>query len=196
MMMLNKTSFQFPGVEGCQKFEVKSPIRTWLTSDTHFNHKNIVKYEPEARPFADRAEMDEALIGRWNAVVGKDDEVFHLGDFALASLNRIAGYVSRLNGRIWLLLGNHDRDTHGLLERAESLGFAGAVNGFILLDGKYILSHEPLLTTDIPDGYVNLFGHVHGHSSYQTVGENSACMCVERNHCTPFNFAEVDGWFR
>ena len=52
---------------------------TFFTSDTHFNHANIIRFCN--RPFIDVAQMNETLIANWNKVVGEDDTVFHLGDF-------------------------------------------------------------------------------------------------------------------
>ena len=53
-------------------------------------------------------EMDEGLIQNWNRVVGKDDLVFNLGDFAFATNGRWKELINRLNGHIHLILGNHD----------------------------------------------------------------------------------------
>ena len=52
----------------------------WFTSDLHFNHLNILKYEPKSRPFENVAEMNEALIKNWNDRVKPEDTVFVLGD--------------------------------------------------------------------------------------------------------------------
>ena len=52
----------------------------WLTSDLHFGHENIIRYCD--RPFADVDAMNRALVDRWNEVVGDDDVVWVLGDFA------------------------------------------------------------------------------------------------------------------
>jgi hypothetical protein len=52
----------------------------YFTADTHFNHANIISFCQ--RPFASVAEMNEALIAKWNARVGEGDLVYHLGDFA------------------------------------------------------------------------------------------------------------------
>ena len=178
-----------------REFGVMPSDNVWITSDTHFHHRNIIKYESLHRPFATIDEHDEELIRRWNSVVYPKDVVFHLGDFAFAGKTRIKEYVSRLNGRIHLLLGNHDRDVSNLVEEATSLGFDGATDGFIILDGKFILSHEPIVTNLIPDGYVNLYGHVHGHLQFADRECNRACMCVERNNCTPFDYHTVKGWY-
>lgn len=83
----------------------------WFTSDTHFNHENIVKYSN--RPFTDLGEMTEVLVKNWNEVVEKGDTVYHLGDFALSygkqSVDVIDKLLSRLNGQKHLIKGNHDR---------------------------------------------------------------------------------------
>ena len=51
--------------------------KVWFTADTHFGHKNIIRYCQ--RPFVDVEEMNRVLIENWNSVVSPDDLVFHLG---------------------------------------------------------------------------------------------------------------------
>ena len=51
----------------------------WFTSDTHWGHANILKYDN--RPFATIDEHDEELVRRWNAVVAPGDVVYHLNIF-------------------------------------------------------------------------------------------------------------------
>jgi calcineurin-like phosphoesterase family protein len=83
-------------------------MTTFFTADTHFGHANIIRYC--GRPFASVEEMDEAMIATWNTVVGKEDTVFHLGDFALGTdAKSIRAVFARLNGRKRLIVGNHDR---------------------------------------------------------------------------------------
>lgn len=81
----------------------------WFTADHHFGHRNIIRFC--GRPFQDVDEMDEVLIEEWNATVGSQDEVWHLGDFACrCGPNRAANIFGRLSGRsIHLVRGNHDR---------------------------------------------------------------------------------------
>lgn len=72
----------------------------FFTSDTHFgDHRtlNIGK-----RPFGSVAEMDEALIAKWNAVVGPEDEVWHLGDVARRPTD-VSTLLARLHGTKHLL---------------------------------------------------------------------------------------------
>ena len=78
----------------------------YFTSDTHFGHARII--ELCARPFANVDEMNEALIQKWNAVVGPDDVVYHLGDFFMGPKETVL-LRKRLNGKIVLIKGNHDK---------------------------------------------------------------------------------------
>lgn len=83
------------------------PTKTiFFTSDHHFGHTNILKFCD--RPFRDIAEMNEELIHRWNERVAPDDEVYHLGDFALSTPDRTAEILDRLNGTKYLIVGNHE----------------------------------------------------------------------------------------
>ena len=52
--------------------------KVFFTADLHFGHENVIKLD--GRPFANVEEMDEELIRRWNAKVGKGDLVYVLGD--------------------------------------------------------------------------------------------------------------------
>ena len=79
----------------------------FVTSDTHFSHARIS--ELADRPFSTVAEMDAALIGRWNDVVAPDSVVLHLGDLALGAIAESLPLTAHLHGRRLLVPGNHDR---------------------------------------------------------------------------------------
>ena len=83
-----------------------SEVNIWFTSDTHFNHNNIIRFCN--RPWNTVEEMDKALIENWNSVVKPDDIVFHLGDFAFAPNSKWKTLLQALNGKIYLIVGNHD----------------------------------------------------------------------------------------
>lgn len=82
----------------------------YMISDTHFGDAGaILKYE--GRPFKDGHEMNEQMIENWNRVVGAEDTVYHLGDFACGmDAGEITAILGRLNGHKILIAGNHDRD--------------------------------------------------------------------------------------
>jgi calcineurin-like phosphoesterase family protein len=53
--------------------------------------------------------MNEALTARWNERVGLQDDVWHLGDFAVRiSGDAIAALLAQLHGRKHLIIGNND----------------------------------------------------------------------------------------
>lgn len=85
----------------------------YLTSDLHFGHKNIIKFCD--RPFPDVPTMNEMLIANWNSVVGPDDTVIILGDFAMGDRKENVPYAKRLMGKKILVTGNHDHCWPGLV---------------------------------------------------------------------------------
>jgi calcineurin-like phosphoesterase family protein len=86
---------------------MKREKQIWFTSDTHFGHKNIIKFS--SRPFKDENHMDEELVKSWNEVVHKDDDVYHLGDVSLGNPTKLTDILNRLNGNIHLITGNHEK---------------------------------------------------------------------------------------
>jgi len=78
----------------------------YFTSDHHFGHKNIIKFCN--RPFETIEEMDAELIKRWNEKIGKNDTVYHLGDFGLTGKESLATIIDQLHGNIHLISGNHE----------------------------------------------------------------------------------------
>lgn len=88
----------------------------YITSDTHFSHARI--RELAGRPFASVSEMDAELVRRWNDAVGPDEVVLHLGDVALGSIAESMPLTALLNGRKFLVPGNHDRVSPATQSRA------------------------------------------------------------------------------
>jgi hypothetical protein len=72
-------------------------MATFFTGDTHFGDLRVLRFDH--RPFATLDDHDRALVERWNETVGADDEVWHLGDFALGpSRERVFDLLAALNG--------------------------------------------------------------------------------------------------
>jgi calcineurin-like phosphoesterase family protein len=135
--------------------------RVWFTSDTHFNHQAIIDYC--GRPFRtpdghlDVQKMNEALVANWNATVGPNDTVYHLGDFAFGPTPLAARWAARLNGHKVLVKGNHDRLT---VTAYRSMGFERIEKRWKL--GRIYLIHWPPPDFAAPFGCeVVLCGHVH-----------------------------------
>lgn len=85
-------------------------MKTFVTSDLHFGHKNIMNFEPVNRARFQRIEdMDGIMIKEWNDVVQAEDDVYILGDVAFRSPADSAAILRQLNGFLHLIPGNHDR---------------------------------------------------------------------------------------
>ena len=124
------------------QINISDGSRVFFTSDTHFSHANIIKFCQ--RPFKDVSHMNDELVQRWNEVVGPDDIVFHLGDFAWGGSDVWNSIMSRLNGKIYLVLGNHDEKNirQGYMKRFEWVGY----QMHITIEGRSIyLNHYPFL---------------------------------------------------
>jgi calcineurin-like phosphoesterase family protein len=144
---------------------------TYFISDTHFNHTNIIKYCN--RPYSNTIEMNNDIIKKWNSVVSKRDIVYHLGDFAFFKKSQkneydyISDIIKKLNGKIILILGNHDISISRNIQFWMDLGF-WKVYDVPILYNRYILSHRPLIALPIPfDGldFINIHGHTHNSNA-------------------------------
>jgi calcineurin-like phosphoesterase family protein len=142
----------------------------FFTSDTHFSHKNIIKYCH--RPFVDETypdlggktdprrwkeeEMNEEMIRRWNKRILPNDTVYHLGDFAFKNLRKAKEIREQLNGKIYMIRGNHDT--------GENFGFEWMKDYYELKVGNQdiVLFHYGMRTWhhDLR-GTWHLYGHSH-----------------------------------
>ena len=171
--------------------------RVFFTSDTHFNHTNIIRFCN--RPFKDVSHMNETIISNWNRVVGHDDIVFHLGDFCLGGSAEWINVLSRLNGKIYLITGNHD--VKNLIQDYRKYFEQVVMQMYIEADKQKIyLNHCPFLCYGGSyNGTWQLFGHV--HTSRHNTGKDAPRLKmlfpslyhvgVDNNDFTPVSFARV-----
>lgn len=171
--------------------------KVFFTADTHFYHANIIEFCH--RPFRSVDDMNETLIANWNKAVGADDIVFHLGDFCLGNSAKWNRLLDRLNGKIYLILGNHDLRNFrkSYAERFESV----AMQMNIEVDNQKIyLNHYPFLCYDGSyDGVCQLFGHVHTNRNNTGYDATRLKMLfptqydvgVDNNDFTPASYAQV-----
>jgi calcineurin-like phosphoesterase family protein len=133
----------------------------FFTADTHFGDPHILR---QRRQFETIEAHDALVIERWNARIGPDDEVWHVGDFsANASRELCQAVFARLAGRKRLVRGNHD--TNRVLELpwdrppVESARFA------LRQDDREValfLSHYPHRSwPGVWRGSRHLYGHTH-----------------------------------
>lgn len=81
--------------------------KLWFCSDLHINHNNILKYQ--GRPFENIKEMNDYFVQKWNEYVSQYDDVYFIGDFAFGKPEDATDYLYALNGRIFLITGNHEK---------------------------------------------------------------------------------------
>ena len=139
-------------------------VKLWFTSDTHWSHRNIIKYSN--RPFDSVEQMDQALIDNWNSVVAPNDIVWHLGDFAFCRYEGIKEILPLLNGHKNLVLGNHDKEIVNNTPELLRLGLFKSIQHYKMLridDQKVVLCHYGFRTWDSAHhGAIMLYGHSHG----------------------------------
>lgn len=164
----------------------------WVTSDTHFGHKNILKYTD--RPFTDVDHMNESLLENWNSVVKDGDIVYHLGDvyFNKNRPDYWEDFFSRLNGRKRLLLGNHDDGKDVRLNNT----FQKIMMWRMFPEFGLLLTHVPVHANTLneapkrPNGLINVHGHTHQNGEPDDSGKYK-CVCVELTEYTPVNIEEL-----
>jgi calcineurin-like phosphoesterase family protein len=143
-------------------------MKTWITSDLHFGHKNIMKFCPQtrARFRDDVAYMNSAMVEEWNARVEPGDLVYILGDVAFMSGSDAGKTIHRLNGDKILVEGNHDRKT--LMDATFRNSFV-EVHKYLDInyDGhKCVMFHYPIAEWDqMHRGALHFHGHLHGGKS-------------------------------
>jgi calcineurin-like phosphoesterase family protein len=157
-------------------------MNIFVISDTHFGHANIIKYCE--RPFKTIEEMDAALVRKWNKVVTNDDVVIHVGDFAFSNKEGIKAYRGQLNGRIWLLRGNHDRSVNSLYEAGieivmESMVFVDPVSKNRCLFQHYQLEPDTArkaILAEIGCDYI-IHGHAHNNTPLKDANDSRNVSC-------------------
>lgn len=132
----------------------------WIVSDTHWGHKNIAGYV--GRP----EDHEELMIRNWNRLVKPDDTILHLGDvfYGQGSFPEFRDNIApRLNGRKYLILGNHDKNKVDW----KSLGFKVIDPFSIPYNGWEIeFDHYPTEKVDkiVPgQNRIRVHGHIHNN---------------------------------
>lgn len=119
----------------------------YYVSDLHFGHKRLL--DVERIMFKSIEEHDEFIIAAINRVVKQTDTLYILGDIGTIE------YIPRLNGRKYLIRGNHDK--RGM---NEYLGyFVEVYTTPIYIAENIVLSHAPI---KVNDSVLNVHGHLHG----------------------------------
>lgn len=162
---------------------------TYVISDTHFNHANILTFRNEAgallRPeFSCVEEMDETMVERWNKVVRPQDKVYHLGDVTMKAPG--LGILKRLNGHKRLVRGNHD-----IFKTKQYMQYFEEIYGVRVLEDM-IFSHIPLHADSIKERWLaNVHGHTHNNHPQGFMGSRYYNVSVEMIDYTPISLEEL-----
>lgn len=150
-------------------------VNYFFTSDTHFGHANVLKYDN--RPFNSIEEHDRELEVRWNKTVGKNDVVFHIGDFSWYNhKSDNEALLARLNGRKYLIAGNHD---HKRTRSCEGWEVVTHYHEVTIENVRIVLSHYRMVVWNRSHfGSWMLHGHSHGTLpiNYDAMTLDVGCM--------------------
>lgn len=147
-------------------------MNTWITSDLHFFHKNIIQYC--GRPFTDEYHMNDMITKVWNDTVSAGDRVILVGDMTAGLFDRkeeLRMLITQLKGQKTLVVGNHDHLSKKWYLEA---GFSCVVKS--MFENNILFVHKP--ATDLNLREVKLKAQlkpeiiVHGH--IHAPGENIA----------------------
>lgn len=158
----------------------------FFIGDTHFGHKNIIKFESKLRPFATIEEHNEYIVSQWNKTIKKGDLVWHLGDLLFGKTTFNHELIDRLNGRKRLIMGNHDDFSNQylvkeILPRFERIYGVTSVHGFVL-------THIPVALTSFYRYKANIHGHTHSHNIDDPHYINVSC---EQIGLTPISYEDL-----
>lgn len=162
----------------------------FVVSDTHFNHKNILRFTDDngdlirGNTFDDVNQMNEVMIDNWNKVVTPQDKVYHLGDVYFGPQQEAQKILARLNGKKRLILGNHDNGKDTVLLKA----FQKIYVWRLFKEFNMLLTHVPIHKDSFRKVDYNVHGHIHQRDPY---GPEYINVSVERTNYTPVPIEEV-----
>lgn len=164
-------------------------LDTWIISDTHFGHYNMIKLCNRPLNF------NEKIFSNWEKSVEYEDKILHLGDIAIwfgPLKDMWLGLVDELPGDRHLILGNHDERPR------EDYGWWGWTvhDQFIekIGDTNILFSHEPQEPSKNWD--LNIHGHVHNNAhrddyDFDWSGPEYINMSVEVTDYKPMRLRDI-----
>ena len=170
--------------------------KIWFTSDTHFGHNKEFLYTP--RGFNSIEEHDAAIIKNWNELISPQDEVYLLGDVMLNDNEHGLECIKQLNGKIHLILGNHDTQGRVLLYE-ECSNIIEIVFAIELRVNKnyFFLCHYPVITANYDDQkpwakhLINIYGHTHQQNKFYNENPYMYCVCLDAHNNKPVELNEI-----
>jgi len=178
----------------------------WITSDTHYSHKNICRGVTNwrtkdgkipiesTRDFNTIEDMNSVIVDNINSKIGPDDTLIHLGDFSFGGFDKIGQFLDRLVCKnIHLVLGNHD---HHIKNNRENIHdrFLSIQNYLEVNIGgaDFVLSHYPLCSwNQLSKGAIQLHGHVHLPTNKKWGNGKRLDVGVDGNNYQPYKLTEI-----
>ena len=164
----------------------------FLSSDYHLFHNRDFIYK--ARGFECVEDMSEAIVKRHNEVVGWDDDIYLLGDLMLMNDEKGMQYLKRLNGRIHIIIGNHDSDNrikkYFDIPNVIQVEYAQRIN---TKKFNFYLTHYPTLCANFGkrNNTINLCGHLHTKDKWEQWDEFGIYHVDFDAHGRPISLDEV-----
>lgn len=140
----------------------------YYIADPHFFH-GALNTKMDRRGFESVEAMNEHMLQQWNRKVRKNDEVVILGDLSWGKAEETNELLERLNGRLYLIQGNHDRFLKNKDYNAGRFVWIKPYEELQDNKRKVILCHYPIMCYNgqyrvdengNPKVYM-LYGHVH-----------------------------------
>lgn len=149
----------------------------YFISDLHIGHENVLYFDN--RPFSTIEEHNNTILENWNNVVGPDDDVYILGDVSFYNVTETINFYSCLNGRLHLILGNHDKSfLKNQMFRNLFIEICDYKELYIGNDRcQLVLSHYPILAyKNLYRGWIHLYGHVHNRFEWGIMEHHKRMM--------------------
>ena len=131
----------------------------------------------------------DLIIENWNHWIRPDDIVFHLGDLALGKKEDAEALIPLLNGKLYLMRGNHDRRGvafyHGFGDHAGQRPILAWKQPMEL---RLVFSHRPIVP--LPPGLLNLHGHIHNNPAPE-LGPRHVNLSIEVRQYRPWRLGDV-----
>ena len=174
-------------IAGCRCTPTREDIRrgrVFVVSDLHFDHENIIRFCN--RPFGSMREMNRAMVYNWNRRVGDGDRVYYMGDLTYGRGRRsIDFWLSKLNGEIRFIRGNHDTDNITCAEVIrDRFPIRYRCHDFLLMHGPYRPPNY--------DGWI-IHGDKHNNPEYPHINrrDKTVNVCAELTRYAPMNLDEI-----
>ena len=178
----------------------------WITSDPHYNHKNICRSVTNwrtqdgeiptynTRDFQSIDQMNDALVNNINFKVGQNDTLIILGDIAFGGFESIGQFLDRLVCKnIHLVLGNHDHHIRNNRENIQERFLSVSDYLQVKIYGQnFVMCHYPISSWNgLNKGVIHLYGHI--HSGYKNKFGNGKKMDVgvDGNGYFPYKITEI-----